>query len=218
MLISEEKGIFDTIRFKGMLYCPDHLFSIIKEEILKLIKKNDFESSIKINISEVLKDDYCKNSDNQIYNILKELFEDYKDAYFEIKLEKLDNVYFFIFSETCMIFQIPEIFDRLIANKISECHSNLTIPGIENLSVDNNVIKKFCKEYKKNDKIIEVFRDTVLKSCKNFGKFLFFPENYTNNMILNENIKLECQNLCLFLLSVAKTCILFETIFKNNRI
>ena len=97
VLESEEK-LYDPLIFEGILKCPEKLASIVKEEVLKLIENNDFETIVKINVFEALNDHYCRELDNEIYNVLKELFKNYEDAYFELKIGKAED--HFIFSET----------------------------------------------------------------------------------------------------------------------
>lgn len=229
ILLESYDSLYEPVIAESLLECPTSIFNEVKAAVRRLMDRNDFDSVIKIGILDVINDDYCKNLDVEIYDILLKLFKDNSDSYFEVKLGDSSNS--FNFSQECGAFEMPPLFRQLESNRMKESHLN--IPRIEPLKLDNILVNSFCdkfnkeikrsvSKFKENEALIRSFKDIVLASCdKNFGRIVIYPEycgdeSDLNKVTLDEAIKHECQHLCVFLMSIAKTCIWVGVHFSNS--
>ena len=208
-----------------ILPCPKKLFQIVKNEFIKLIQNKNY-SSVKINLKDALTDEFFLNQeDKNLTKTLFQLFKNHDKAFFNIKIEGNENFYFDKKGE----FQLPKEFTE---NLMETSYLHYSYPRIKPLLLNNDFLNKFVNDYKTDIKYLksmydkqqialELFRKNIL-NINEFGTIVIYPWNCTeddkniNLPTLDEVIEHECQHLCIFLLSLAKTCIYIGIHFSNN--
>ena len=222
LYLSANNILYET---NTILPCPKQIFDIVKSKVLKLIKHNDYQP-IKINLKHVLSDAFIKNQDDKnLISTLYKLFENHDSAYFNVKITGSKDVYYDKKGE----YELPPGF---IENLIDYSTLHYSYPKIKTLDVNDEMLNKFVKNYKnditllksmydKQQKAIECFKRNIL-NFNDFGTIVIYPWNCTQDdanvdlPTLDEVIEHECQHLCIFLLSLAKTCIYFGLHFSND--
>lgn len=209
----------------AILPCPKQLFNVVKTEILKLKEAKNYSQS-KINIKACLTDAFIKQQkDTNLTKTLFKLFQNHDNAYFNVQIAGDANYFFDMQGE----FKLPKGFTENLY-PVDTLH--YSFPRIKPLLLDNEIIKKFQTTFKndskllksmyeKQQKAIEVFKNDIL-NFNDFGTIVIYPWNCTydetnlNMPTLDEVIQHQCQHLCIFLLSLAKTCINVGLHFSNN--
>ena len=203
---------------------PDLLFKEVKNALEELYEKKDFNTEIKINIFKALEDSACSDfKDDDLHQVLVDLFQEKKDSYFLVKLGSNTDFYE---QDNFGTFTPPEKFTSFMFNDISR----YSLPKIQPIKgIDNALVEGFCKEFNKTvdkkqqfynlkKKAIEAFRKTILEdSDKCFGKIVVnIDKCIEEDEVIDDVICHECQHLCIFLLSLAKSCVWFGLHFSNN--
>ncbi len=227
ILLESEESIFSPVIYESLLDAPKYLAFLVEQAVVKLQADEDYKSAIKVDLKEAIDDEYCRSLDVETATLLKELFSKLDDVYFKVKIAKQEDS--FNFSEECGTFILPEKLQELAVEEMKESH--MRIPKVRRLNVDSKLINDFCREFKKRAKkaidkfskrqnVIEAFRSSVLEECGGcFGTIVIYPAacgDDLDHFTLNEAIVHECLHLCIFLLSVAKTCIWLGVHFSNS--
>ena len=204
---------------------PDNLFNKVKEVVLESIRLNRDEP-VKINIQNAIKDCSSVNDqDSEMLKTLNELFKDHLTAYFSVVLNPKEDLFFIGAKGT---FKPPKEFQERIDDR--ELH--YSYPTIKVLITKDETIKKQLKQlkdqlndlktfYEKKQKAVEFFKENIL-TFDDFGTISIYPSECTTDddnidmPTLNEAIEHECQHLCIFLMSIAKTCIYYGLHFSNS--
>lgn len=225
--INQIYKLSDNILYEtsSILPCPINLVKTIKDIVLKLVADKNY-SAIKLNLQDVLSDSFIKEQeDSNLVNTLYALFKEHKNAYVNIQIDGSPEYYSNIHGR----FDLPETFSEILTENDSLHYS---YPRIKPLKLEHDILNKFVRSYKKDIKIlksiydkqqkaIEIFKNNIL-NFNEFGTITIYPWNCTpdNENIdlptLDEAIEHECQHLCIFLLSIAKTCIYVGRHFSND--
>lgn len=223
LISKSDKILYETAT---VLPCPEKLVKIVKSTVETLIKNNDEISEVKIPLCEALSDNFLNTfNDSNLTHVLTELFKNHKSAFFTVKIELPK----YCFSEKYGEYILPIDFVESIID-IDTLHYDL--PRIKPLKMKNELTQNIQTEFKKEanqllsiyetkQKVLKIFKQEFLKH-NNFGTIVIYPFNCTtdtgnvNLPLLEEAIEHECQHLCIFLLSLAKTCVWFGLHFSNN--
>lgn len=215
---SSSEIIYET---NMILKRPEGLFQAVK----KAVKSGNPET--KINIFKALEDCPKLNDENpELLSTLKSLFIGHESAYFIVKVEH-DGLFI---DERKGEFSLPPGF--LEIGESNELH--YSYPRIRRLALDKKLFSSKLNALKKNldtvkdfyarkQETLKTFRSHILDfDC--FGTITIWPDmcteddNDTDNATLDETIEHECQHLCIFLMSLAKTCIWYGLHFSNSNV
>lgn len=205
-----------------LLERPDELFSKVKEIILELHKKRSFNEHVKVNIWDALNDRYCKQfQDDDLYASLIDLFKNKSDAYFTVKLGSMDSPY----EEGDLgTFSPPEKFSSFLFNEVNQ----YSLPKIQPIAgIADSLVKSFCERFNElvdqKQKHLTLRQNAIKAFNATLTKDSYFGEIMVNVDLIDEKkedlddvICHECQHLCIFLLSLAKTCNHFAMHYSNN--
>lgn len=215
-----DRIIYET---SPILRRPEGLFKKTKEIVLRKIASNDGTPE-KVKIKEALEDCpklHCQ--DSNLTETLIKLFEGNEEASFEVQIDLRKEPLLGMNGE----FILPREFTEIAIN--GELHYSypqikLLVPRDEKIKQSISNLKKNLEDikdfYARKQKAIETFKEN-LSSIKSFGTIVICPAECTtddNNLdmpTLDEAIEHECQHLCIFLMSIAKTCIYFGLHFSN---
>ena len=199
---------------------PDNLFNKVKSVVLESIKSKS-NDLIRIGIKEAISDCSSVNDqDSSLLATLNELFKDHSTAYFNVVVDPNDGIRF---SDEKGSFKPPSEFHEM--PPIDELH--YSYPRIQVLAPkdeDTKVKLKTLKNkldgikslYDRKRKAIEYFKDNIL-SFDDFGTIVIYSTACTTDdanvdmPTIDEVIEHECQHLCIFLMSIAKTCAYYRT-------
>jgi hypothetical protein len=216
-----ENILYET---NSVLPCPVNLVKAVKNIILDLVENNDY-SPVKLSLQKVLEDTFIKEQeDSNLVKTLYELFNSHDNAYVNVQIDGSPE----FISSLHGRFDLPKVFSEVLRDTDTLHYS---YPRIKPLAINHN-LDKFVKRYKedikflktiydKQQKAIEIFKTNIL-NFDDFGTITIYPWNCTQNdenidlPTLDEVIEHECQHLCIFLLSIAKTCIYVGRHFSNN--
>lgn len=230
ILVSDINKIYDLsenilYETSSILPCPVNLVKAVKNIVLNLIESKDY-SQVKLNLQKVLEDSFIKEQeDSNLVKTLYELFSSHDNAYINVQIDGSPE----FISSLHGRFDLPKAFSEVLIDTDTLHYS---YPRIKPLEINHNLLNKFVKSYKegikflktvyaKQQKAIEIFKTNIL-NFNDFGTITIYPWNCTQNdenidlPTLDEAIEHECQHLCIFLLSIAKTCIYVGRHFSNN--
>lgn len=203
---------------------PQSIFQHIYQQVLNLYQNKQYETEITIYIKDLINNalyDNLKESIKPLYQQLQFLFKN-SNNYLTLKISKTKC---FINNDILNkgLFQINSWFGQFNCDfKHIQILNDLQFPNIKKIikqQINDQLDKKQIK-YDILQHNIEIFKQDI-NNCLNICQITIYPDNCTlddTNIdlpTLEEVVEHECQHLCIFLLSIAKTYIYFGKHFSN---
>lgn len=204
---------------------PHNLIAVVKRQATEMIKQKQFNIDVKVNLKYALDDIALKEfNDDGLYDDLVKLFEEKNNAFFRVNVVNED----YFLSEKYGEYNYPEEFKY---NLIDGDTLHFSYPRIKPLIINKNIKniiseyyekQKYIKEkYKKMQEALRLFKEEIM-NFNDFGQIKIYYNALTMDSenvdmpTFDEAIEHECQHLCIFLLSLAKTYIWFGLHFSND--
>ena len=204
---------------------PHNLIAVVKRQVTEMIKQKQFNIDVKVNLKYALDDNAMKEfNDDGLYNDLMKLFEEKNDAFFRVSVVDEDSFWTEKYGE----YNYPKEFKCDVFD-MDTLH--FSYPRIKSLIINKNIKKvideyyekqKYIKEkYEKMQEALRLFKEKIM-NFNDFGQIKIYYNALTMDSenvdmpTLDEAIEHECQHLCIFLLSLAKTYIWFGLHFSND--
>ena len=205
---------------------PNGIFQRIYKIILNLYKKKQYSKEIKIYIKDIINSAFeveLKDSVKSLYLELQQLFTKKSTNYISISIEDSAIVVnensikgsftinpFFGLDRNMFDFRHVKVLDDIKSPIVKVLIKKQINDKVDIKSKNYQILKQNIQRFKKN-----------ITDVQELAKLVIYPNACTldkNNLdlpTLEEAVEHEVQHLCIFLLSIAKTCVWFGKHFSN---
>ena len=224
----QRKHIYEHILIEEnqFLKNPNGIFQKIYKIILNIYEKKQYSKEIKIYIKDIINSAFeveLKDSVKSLYLELQQLFTKNSTNYISISIE--DSAIAINENSIKGSFTINPFFglDRNMFDfrhiKVLDDIKSPIIKSLVKKQINDKIDVK-TKNYKILEQNIQSFKKDIT-AVQELAKLVIYPNACTlnkNNLdlpTLEEAVEHEVQHLCIFLLSIAKTCVWFGKHFSN---
>lgn len=230
IIVEDINDVYESSKFliyeKNFAFpIPHNLIAVVKRQVIEMIEQKQFDTDVKVNLKYALDDSSMKEfNDDGLYDDLMKLFEEKNDAFFRVNVVDED----FFWSGKYGEYNYPKEFkyDPFEMDTLHFSYPRIK-PLIINKSIKNVIDEYYEKQkcikekYEKMQEALRLFKEKIM-NFNDFGQIKIYYNALTMDSenvdmpTLDEAIEHECQHLCIFLLSLAKTCIWFGLHFSND--